>query len=171
MFSDARLFCLLVPNFWWVILLLIVCTGLDLRATSLLEVDFAISSNPWAPSLALVSWVVLLYGGWIFTPQVLLAQPGAAVQYGSAFVTRRLVFATPSFQKDCKELWWVLLRLAKRTRSEQKPMNWKLITSAQEWAVEEAKRVACTNPRPWEVLSSVLPPPPFETKSQKNIPA
>ena len=138
---------------WWIALSLAVCTSLKLRASSLLDADLVLSDDPWSPSLALVTFVVRIYGGWICSPKVLLGQPGAAVQYVSAFVTKRLVFATPEFQKDCKQLWWLLLLLAKRARDEQRPMNWKFLPSAQQWAAEKAKRKHAKNPRPNEVLS------------------
>ena len=112
--------------------------------------EIFVSSDPRAPTNTLMTLAACLRGAWIIAPDVLLGKQGPSIKYKSSLVTRRQVFATPSFRSTHAVAWRMILEFV-----QSAPNRWNMLPDVRKWA--NARALAESKKRPAEVLAIVAP--------------
>ena len=105
--------------------------------TDRLNADVMIVSDP-AELKKTDLCAIMLRGGYVVTPQVLLMGRGACVKYKRATKIKRFMFATAHFQNKHHKVWDVIRRCALLPSS-----NWSILATKEEFS--EKNRLARTS--------------------------
>ena len=92
-----------------------------------------VSSNPRNPTCDLITLAACLRGAWVVSPDVLIGRDGPCVKYLPAMNTKRYFWASTQFKTEFPRHWLVILAIYIACKK-----NWKMLTSAVEWASMKA---------------------------------
>jgi len=94
-----------------------------------------VANNPWLPTDPVITFVAVLRGCWVITPNTYRGSSATALKYRSALLTSRMVWVSDSVRNSHGSLWLAMLEVLSKDNNAKK---WKLLHSAHQYATEKA---------------------------------